>query len=198
MNWLDVATSVLACALASSGARAASIYLNGVNIDGVTQQKFEKATIRIDEKGDIYIDAPGYAARVVEADSGGGAPAGDRVRMAKRYWLVADQSVPGMAEYDIDLYVNAKWVRKLKNSEPQLVTEVTKYLGPGKNLVTLTAHKVSQGTRKSFSGDHFFEVVIGEGNAGAGSVMIENPLLRFKVSAAQSEDESKEFLINAR
>ena len=56
--------SSLAALLAPVSALAASVYLNGVRIDGVTNQKFEKATVRIDEQGNVHIDAPGYAAQV--------------------------------------------------------------------------------------------------------------------------------------
>ncbi|MFP2928243.1 hypothetical protein ACLESO_24195, partial [Pyxidicoccus sp. 3LG] len=58
------ATLAAVLALAPVGALAGSVFLNGVKIDGVTNQKFEKATVRIDEAGNIHIDAPGYAARV--------------------------------------------------------------------------------------------------------------------------------------
>ncbi len=33
-----------------------------------------------------------------------------------------------MAEYDIDLYINSKWIRKLRNNEDQIITEVTRHL----------------------------------------------------------------------
>ena len=51
---------VVVC-LAGTSVLAGSIYLNGTRIDGVTNQKFEKCTVTIDDKGDIYISAPGYA-----------------------------------------------------------------------------------------------------------------------------------------
>ena len=39
----------------------ASIFLNGVNIDGLRGQKFDKCrTVRIDERGDVHLDCPGY------------------------------------------------------------------------------------------------------------------------------------------
>ncbi|MDQ3264899.1 MAG: hypothetical protein M3Y59_14725, partial [Myxococcota bacterium] len=37
-----------------------SVFLNGVNIDGLTDVKFEKATVRIDANGNVLIDAPHY------------------------------------------------------------------------------------------------------------------------------------------
>jgi len=183
-------------------ATAGSIYLNGVNIDGVTAQKFDKANVRIDEKGNVYIDAPGYAVKAVSPGPGGSAtsPAegAAAAQVTRRYWLVTEQSVPGMTEYDIDVYVNSKWIRKLKNNEEQIVTEITKSLQPGKNAVLLTAHKVAQGSRKSVSAEHLFQVIIGEGNVGGDNVMIDNPLVRFKVTAADNDDLSREFSFTTR
>ena len=63
--------------------------------------------------------------------------------LTRRYWLVTEQSVPGMTDYDIDVYVNAKWIRKLRSADEQLVTEVTKQLVPGKNSVVLVARKAA-------------------------------------------------------
>src|SRR5690349_18703135 len=100
---------VLLAGAVSSMAQAASTYLNGINIDGVTNQKFERATVRLDEKGNVLIDAPGYSVKAVEnapPPRGAGRaaePSEAPVRMTKRYWLVTEQTVPGMTEFDIDL-----------------------------------------------------------------------------------------------
>jgi hypothetical protein len=189
---------------------AGSVFLNGVNIDGVTNQKFDHANIRIDERGNVFIDAPGYAVKTVQPGmqggmtmtnpgmTGTGVPMVPQQQVTRRYWLVTEQTVPGMTEYDIDVYVNAKWIRKLRNSEEQIVTEVTKFLQPGRNTVLLTAHKVSNGPRKSFSPEHLFQVILGEGNVGGDNVMIDNPLVKFKVTAADTDDTSKEFSFNTR
>jgi hypothetical protein len=63
---------LLAALLAPTSALAGAVYLNGLRIDGNSnlkfekEVKFEKATVRIDEKGDVYIEVKGF--RVV-ADS---------------------------------------------------------------------------------------------------------------------------------
>ncbi|RKH59046.1 hypothetical protein D7X96_35945, partial [Corallococcus interemptor] len=54
----------VAASLVPMLALAGSVFLNGVKIDGVTNTRFEKATVRIDAEGNVHIDAPGYAARV--------------------------------------------------------------------------------------------------------------------------------------
>jgi hypothetical protein len=194
----------VALALLPGMALAGSVYLNNVNIDGVTNQKFEKATVRIDEKGNVFIDAAGYAVKAVEgtpATHTGTGAANDAApaRMTKRYWLVTEQSVTGMTEFDIDLYVNAKWIRKLRNADEQLVTELTKYLTPGKNTVLFTAHKVQAGeSRKSFSSEHFYRVIVGEGNVGGDNVMIDNPIVKFERTAAEASDVSQEYILTTR
>ncbi|WP_163997363.1 hypothetical protein [Pyxidicoccus caerfyrddinensis] len=229
-------------ALAPMGALAGSVFLNGVKIDGVTNTKFEKATVRIDEAGNIYIDAPGYAARVTTvtppaptapvapapqaaapttqppasaaapvpgapAAPVAGAPVAPSApapapvvpgRITQRYYLVTEQTVPGMTEYDIDVYVNSKWLRKLRGNEDQVVSDITRSLEPGTNNVTLIARKVGSGSRRSNSPNHVFRVIIGEGNEGGGNVMIDNPLIRFQTTAADSQDVTKEFTLTTR
>ncbi|MFZ5469268.1 MAG: hypothetical protein ACOZIN_07480 [Myxococcota bacterium] len=179
-------------------AAAGSVYLNGVNIDGVTNQKFDKATVRIDEKGNVHIDAPGYAVKAVEGGKRPNDSASGPAQLTRRYWLVTEQTVPGMTEFDIDVYVNAKWIRKLHNNDEQIIAEVTKYLVPGKNTVLLTATKTATGARKSFSREHVFRVIIGEGNVGGDNVMIDNPIVKFERTAADASDLSQEFVLTTR
>ena len=220
------AALLLVAALMPAMALASSVYLNGVKIDGVTNQKFEKATVRIDEKGDVLIDAPAYSVRVVSqppaapaapasqpapaapapqaqgaAPAAPAAPAAEEApeRMTRRYWLVTEQSTPGMTEYDIDVYVNSKWIKKLRNNEEQVVTEITRHLQPGKNIVLLSAHKLATGdSRRSTSASHVFKVIVGEGNVGGDNVMIDNPLIRFQRTAADTQDASEEFTLTTR
>lgn len=187
----------LSLMLASCTALAGSVYLNGVKIDGVTNQKFEKVTLRIDEKGNVLIEAPGYAVKQVEGPPDE-APAPTSGVITRHYFLVTEQKVVGMAEYDIDLYVNSKWVRKLKSSEDQIVSDITKNLSPGKNQVMFIAKKVASDTRKSYSREHFFRIIIGEGTMSGEHVMIDNPIVKFERTAADVADLSQEFPLSAR
>ncbi|HET9449368.1 MAG TPA: hypothetical protein VFO83_00715 [Aggregicoccus sp.] len=187
---------------------AASVYLNGVRIDGVTNQQFDKARVRIDAQGNVHIDAPGYAVRQVTPPPA--APAAAPAAPAptpeaapppapsRRYWLVTEQTEPGLAEFDVDVFVNGRWVRKLRGSEPQVIAELTPHLRPGKNTVLLSARKTAGASRKSLSPAHQFRVIIGEGTAEEGRVVLEKPLVRFQRSAAEAHDVSEEFSITTR
>jgi len=39
-------------------ALAVEVYVNGVNVEGLTNHTFEKVTVRLDEKGNVQIEAP--------------------------------------------------------------------------------------------------------------------------------------------
>jgi hypothetical protein len=200
MRALCAATLMLLVPLAAA---ARSVYLNEVKIDeveGLKNLKIEKASVRIDDQGDVHIDAPGYAVKVVDPGSraGGQAEEGE-AKLTRHYFLVTEQTAPGLTDFDIDVYVNAKWVRKLRNDEPQVYTELTRYLSPGKNSVLLSAKKKApDGVHRSLSADHVFRVVIGEGNIGGDHVMIDRPVVDFKASAADAADISKEFSFTTR
>ncbi len=196
--------------LAAPAGWAGSVFLNGVNIDGVAGQKFEKATVRIDDKGNIHIDAPGYAVRQVEgapaaktgaaaaAAAAGAEAAHAAPKLTKRYFLVTEQNAPGMTEFDVDVFINSKWIRKLRSDEDQIVTEVTRYLQPGKNTVLFTAKKNSGETRRSYSPEHYFRVLVGEGNVGGDNVMIDDPVVNFRRNASEAQDVSQEFAFETR
>ncbi|MCY1042822.1 hypothetical protein OV208_15995 [Corallococcus sp. bb12-1] len=216
----------VAATLVPMWALAGSVFLNGVNIDGVKGQRFEKATVRIDAEGNVHIDAPGYAARVttvtptpapaakppptapppaagpldagvVTAPVPAAATAPVPGRITQRYWLVTEQTTPGMTDFDIDVYVNSRWVRRLRNNEEQVAQDITRELRPGANAVTLIARK-AQGSRRSTSASNVFKVIIGEGNEGGGNVMIDTPLIRFQKTAADAQDSTEEFTLTTR
>jgi hypothetical protein len=197
---------------------AASVYLNGVNIDGVTSQRFDKASVRIDEKGNVYIEAKGYAVKTLESPppavpaapppppapavnvtppaASPAAPHADR--LTRQYWLVSQQTSLGMTDFNIDVYVNAKWIRQLGNSEDQVVQDITKYLVPGKNRVLLAAHKLGTTPRKSYSVNDQFQVVVGAGNMGGDNVLIDDPVVRLTKTAADDKDSTQEFTFETR
>ena len=106
----------------------ASVFLNGVNIDGLRSQSFEKCrSIKIDDRGDVHLDCPGYQ---VEAQAAPATPpppvvaaamAGPPAAISKHYFLVTDQTDGAAAQYDVDVFVNSKWIRKVKSGDAQIV-----------------------------------------------------------------------------
>jgi hypothetical protein len=65
-------------------------------------------------------------------------------------------------------------------------------------VVTFVAKKQQGRERKSFSPGHFYRVIIGEGAAGGDKVMIDDALITFSKTAADTDDATQEFTLNAR
>ncbi|HKC58744.1 MAG TPA: hypothetical protein VKB92_01555 [Myxococcales bacterium] len=184
---------------------AASVFLNGVNIDGVRGQSFEKCrAVRIDDKGNVQLDCPGY-----QAESAGGSGSAAVVlpsipvagasfaptSLAKHYFLVTEQNDGAAAQYDIDVYVNSKWVRKVRSGDEQIVLDITKFLLPGANKVLFAATKRAQ---KAGAASSFVRFIVGEGESSGAQILIDNPLLECKRTAAETDNVNEEFTVQAR
>ncbi len=192
-----LATAVaLGLALVPTGAYAASVFLNGVNIDGVTGQKFENCTVELDANGNILITAKGYQVQTVSPTKPG--PSAESGPVSKRYFLVSETNAPGMAQYDIDVFVNAVWIKRISHEDPQTVLEIGRHLKKGKNVIHFTATKNVGSARRSTSPQHYLKIIIGEGNIGGNNVMIDNALLEYSRNASEMKNYSDDFEVKGR
>jgi hypothetical protein len=181
----------------------ASVYLNGVNIDGLRSQRFEKCkAVRIDDRGDVHLECPGYQ---VEQPAAAPTlapapliPSAVAAAMSKRYWLVSEEKDGASAQYDVDVFINAKFIRKIRAGEPQVVLEITRHLHPGTNKVLFAATKRTEAGRKSAPPGSFLKLVVGEGNEGGNTVTIDNPLIESKRTAAETDNVNEEFTLQGR
>jgi hypothetical protein len=187
---------LLAAALLSSAA-GASVYLNGVNIDGVTGQTFENCTVTIDDKGNVLIVAKGYEVQGAPTKPPA-APATLPEPATKHYFLVSEQSAVGMTQYDIDVYVNAKWVKRVGSSDQQVLVEISKFLNKGRNVIHFTATKNTREPRRSTSDKHFIKLLVGEGNVGGNNVMIEQSLVEYVRTAAETQNFDDDIALKAQ
>ena len=230
-------------ALSTPALAGPTLSLNGVVIDGVTDQKFENATVLIDAVGNVYITVKGYlvkgdpapppatvrpppatatplpgppppaaapapqppiqAAPVPLPGVPGAAPAVPGAvappKLQRRYFLATQQSQADGTQYDVEVFINASWIRVIRSGEPQVVQEVTRFMRPGQNRVTLVASKKLNGSpRRYYSSDVTLKVVVGEGNVGGDHVMIDDPLVIMTRTAAETEDKTEEYTVEAR
>jgi hypothetical protein len=200
---------LLALAAAAPAAAAPSVTLNGVSIDGITGQRFENCTVVIDEKGDLHITAKGYAVkslgdeaarpppRPASTSPAAGDARGSTAKLTRRYFLATEHAEPG-TQYDLAIFINAQWIREVKATDGQVVAEITRYLRPGSNKITLAATKRLKGERLSASRDVTLKVIVGEGNVGGDHVMIDNPLVEMTRTAAEVDDRTEEYVVEAR
>jgi len=188
--------------LAAAPAFASSVFLNGVQVDGLANQKVSNATVTFDAQGNVHIDAPGIEVKTMgggQAQPANAIPAAAMppARPSKHYFLVPQQAVVGMSGYDIDVFINGTWVTRFRGAEEANPIDVSKYVVGGANKVLFTARK-TKGERKSFSPEHTFTVMVGEGTAGGDQVIIDNPLLTFKRAANEADDVTEEYNFTGR
>ena len=153
----------------------------------------------------MHLDCPGYQverpAAAVPASATGPAiapllPSAVAAALTKRYWLVSEEK--DGAQFDVDVFVNAKFIRKIRAGEAQVVLEITRYLHSGVNKVLFAATKRPDAERKSASPASFLKLVVGEGDAGGNTVTIDNPLIESKRTAAETENVNEEFTLQGR
>ena len=204
MNWVKVSVFVAALLLPSA-AFATSVFLNGVNIDGVTNQVFKKCKVRIDKDGNVHITARGYRVKGGGSDvqqrsaaASAKSDAKSKKQLEKSYWLVTEKAAPGMSQYHIDLYVNGKWVRKFLDQESQVVMKLNKHLRPGTNKLTFVAKKSIDDERRSRSPQHYFRIVVGRGESGGRNVMITKKYVDYKRTALETKNFRDDFTLDAQ
>lgn len=194
---LGALVALLALAALPAAAKG-SVFLNGVNIDGVTNQKFENVTVTIDEKGNVLIQAKGYEIQAPATATKPPPSAAAAGPVSKRYFLVSETAGLGLAQYDVDVFVNSTWIKRVSSNDPQAVVEISRWLKKGKNTVHFAATKVMGAERKSSSPSHYLKIYIGEGNIGGNNVMIDNALIEYKRDASEVGNFADELAIEGR
>lgn len=182
----------------AASAKGPSVFLNGVNIDGVTNQSFNNVKVEIDAKGNVLITAKGYEVQKVGTKGPSRAPAATTAPVTKRYFLVSETTVPGAPQYEVDIFINSVWVKRISHKEAQNVVEVTKHLRQGKNTVHFSATKVMKDGRTSTSPTHALKILLGEGNMGGNNVMIDNAIIEYERTAAETKNFTDEFNVTGR
>jgi hypothetical protein len=186
-------------------AAAREVYLNGVKLGAdvlITNQTFSACDVKIDDKGDVYITAKGVKVDLTPARSGEGArPATSTAAatpppaqtpgataaagttttaaLSKRYWLVTTPVRAAKAQYDVEVFVNGRFVKKVRAGDEAVILEVTRFVRVGDNVVELVARKNLGEKRLSSSPTDSLEIIVGEGEASGGTISITKPVVSF-------------------
>ena len=221
-RWIGAWIGLLALAAAGS-AEAHKVYFNGVEVEaGLSGQSFNNVEVRFDEQGNVWITAKGYAIKVQGDKKKGVAPPAATAKpgpapvktapapaaapapvqseaLTKHYYVVALQSRVGATQYDIDVFVNAKWVKKVRSRDAHVVLDITPQVRVGPNTVHFAAVKNYDGQKRfSTSPTDTMSVVVGEGTMGSGTCMIDTPVAKIDVSAADTQSVAQDVSFTGR
>ena len=185
----SLGAAVAACLLVAlpAQAKAPTVFVNNVRVDGLRNQHFLGADVRFDENGDIRITAKGYRVTPVEVDEYGQPPS--EVVMVP---VAPPQAVPGRfyispsfhgpSGWEVDVTINGVLVRRFRPREGEGVVEITRYLRPGPNQFRFSARR--DGARLSDSPSDYLELVIGDGEPAAGQIKL-NRVITYRRHAGE-------------
>jgi hypothetical protein len=183
-----------------SVASARKVYLTGVQLDAsvvLTQQTFPACEVKFDENGDVWIVVKGVKIALqtqgMVSEKMVAETAAVPVSLTKRYWLVSPQVKRGLVQYDIDVFMNGTWIKKVRSGDDKVVMDITKNVRPGENRLRLVATKNMGDRRVSSSPADTMEIVLGEGTVGGGTVMVDKPIVVYRRTAHETQNFAEDF-----
>ncbi len=194
-TWPLALIALLALLTLGGAAWARSVYLNGVQIDGLTDQTFKGATVRLDSTGNVHITARGYSVK----STGGEAPPVRTGEAAQdQYWLVANETNPGKVQWDVEVFINGKLATTVRWDRGQVVEDVSSFVIQGDNQVHFRARRNLDQPRKSYSPADKLQIVIGSGSKQGKAVVVRRAMVNFIRSAADVDPLDKDERFTAR
>lgn len=176
---------------------SASVFLNGVNIDGVTNQTFENCTVTVDDKGNVLITAKGYEIHQPAAANTAPPAPPKPPPVTKHYFLVAETAL-GDSQYDVDIFINSVFVKRVLSTDAQLTLDVSRFLNTGKNTVHFTAVKNLKEGRKSLSAEHALRIHVGEGTQTPETIVLDQVLIEYARTAAEMGNFDNDVVLTGR
>lgn len=198
--------TVLLLAWLSAFAEAGTLYVNGVRADSLRNFEFMDVNVKVDEKGNVWVDAPQYR---VEVQGGTASATGNRTTATVTsdvtnlppdnalpaplgvYWLVTeDNSSQGHA---IDVVVNGMLVQKIQSGDSQVILDIGKHLKVGTNTVIFNALPGPN------PGGGVLNIYVGTGSNQSGTVALDPPLITFSRRSSDTADGgSRSFQLEVR
>ena len=157
-------------------ARAGDVYLNGVRAESLRDVELKGVTVRIDQRGDIWITAPDH---VVQVDGRTAPPTpGDVPR--GHFWLVTEDNAS--ADLSIEVVINGTLIRTVRSGDAQLILDLAPYLKSGPNTILVNA----PAGRQPSGGP--MRIYVGTGRNENGTVVLDNPEISFTRRANEATE----------
>jgi len=183
-------SALLALALS---AEAATLYVNGTQVDGLRDFEFTNVTVQVDANGDVFIIAPQY--NVAVGDDAKAKknkktkkdvtsppdPTGDGTVASNRWFLVSeDNQTEGQV---VDIAVNGTAVKTFRSGGKQIIFDLGPYLNSGKNTISFSSRS------ERLSGGAMF-LYVGTGSIDGGRISLNRPEIEFKRNSESERNET--------
>ena len=148
------------------------LYVNGVQADGLRGYEFKAVNVRIDDQGNVWVDAPQYRVEVQgSATSASSTSAAPAAAPMGHYWLVTqDNQSQG---HEIEVLVNGALVQKIRSGDAQLILDIGKYLKVGSNTIVFNAMPATK-----LDGG-ILNIYVGTGSNDSGTLNLDTPTISY-------------------
>ena len=148
-------TTLAAMMLSSTAFAAPSVIFNGIDITGVTNQKFTNVTVEFDSNGNVILTAPQY--KLVDTTPKSDIPpsstlpaqiVGSNVPVplptpsidtlpdnVHPTYIIATFDSPGLLGHNVDVYVNGQFVKTFYQGTAQQTHDISAFLRSGMNTI---------------------------------------------------------------
>lgn len=164
---------------------AGRIYFNGTDVSNDRNKRYNNVNVVVDTKGDVYITTP--TATQPQANAAAG--------MQKRYLLLTQFSQV-RADYDIDIWINKKFYKRVLAHADQVADDITQLLVPGANKIAVQATKTTAYGAIPPPADAFVELLVGEGERSGPQVKMNKVLVSFRRTGDETQTFTKHYEIN--
>lgn len=190
---------------ASAGTSSLKVFINDVEVTGLTNQEFKNCTVNFDEKGNIKISAPGYKIKRLDSEGSGSSSSASSTTVVtekggkktkNKYFLVTEE-LQGKKVWDkYSLIINGSVVKSFESSDGVLLEDISKHFDKGTNQIVITAAKKDSypGGSKSV----WYRVIIGEGHEEGKKIVIDKTLMQLTRKGSDADPDSKSKTIEAK
>jgi hypothetical protein len=94
----------------------------------------------------------------------------------------------GATQYDIEIFINGKMIRRIRARNEQVAIDITRYVRRGQKHEIIFVSRKNYGGRGRVSASimDYFRVVIGSGFESHGQIVLRHSLLETRRTAAQT------------
>ena len=199
-----LAAALQASETASAGGSSVKVFVNEVEVTGLTNQEFKNCTVQFDAEGNIRVSAPGY--KVKRLDSVATEEEGSssttvvtekkKEKLQKKYFLVTEENNGAKVWDTYSLIVNGSVVKKFSSSDGVILENITKHFSKGSNQIVITAAK--KDTYPGGSKSNWFRIIIGEGHEEAKQIVIDKTLGSITRKGSDTDPGSKTITVEAK
>jgi hypothetical protein len=181
--------------LSAAVALAGSVYVNGTFVEprSLAGVSLDKATVRFDAQGNVFIDAPGYQLQTGLAPVTAPVPSPRPPTIAPpaasqvtygRWWLVVEDSQS--SGHTVEIWINNQLATTLRSGDGGKLVELSKWLRLGANNVLVKSSSTNP------TGG-IFAVYLGAGGSEKGSFAMPSPAVNYELGASRTGPYQREY-----